>query len=103
MNLTEVLSPSTIIPTLSKPPSDIPLAKPLQDPISTPSTPPSGFTLILLEKSPFYTPLGAHTSSPTEHFPRKRDNLLVKADIFTILGVSFYVTQNAFNLIKIKK
>ena len=30
------------------------------------------------------------------------DNLLVDADIFIILGVSFFVTRNAFNLI-IKK
>ena len=30
------------------------------------------------------------------------DNLLVEADIFTILGVSFCVIQNVFNLIKIK-
>ena len=36
-------------------------------------------------------------------FCEKYDNLLVDADIFTVLGVSFCVTQNAFNFIKIKK
>ena len=30
------------------------------------------------------------------------DNLLVEVENFTILGVSFCVTRNAFNLIKIK-
>ena len=36
-------------------------------------------------------------------FRKKCDNLLVEADNFTILGLSFCVTQNAFNFIKIKK
>ena len=31
------------------------------------------------------------------------DNLLVEADVFTIIEVSFYVTRNALNLIEIKK
>ena len=34
--------------------------------------------------------------------PWKRDNLLVEADVFIILGVSFCVRQNTFNFIKIK-
>ena len=33
---------------------------------------------------------------------KKCDNLLVEADIFTILGVTFCVTQITFNLIDIK-
>ena len=33
---------------------------------------------------------------------KKRDNLLVEAGIFTILGVSFCVMLNAFNFIEIK-
>ena len=35
-------------------------------------------------------------------FPKKCDNLLVEVDTFTILGVSFCVTQITFNLIDIK-
>ena len=31
------------------------------------------------------------------------DNLLVETDIFSILGLSFFVTQNAFNFIEIYK
>ena len=31
------------------------------------------------------------------------DNILVEADIFTILGFSFCVMRNAFNFIQIKK
>ena len=40
---------------------------------------------------------------PSDVFLEKCDNLLVGADIFTILGVSFCVMQNTFNLINIKK
>ena len=35
-------------------------------------------------------------------FHEKRDSLLVESDIFTVLGVSFCVTQNAFNFFEIK-
>ena len=69
MNRTDVPSPLPSIPHLSAPPTHIPLAEPLSDPLYAPSAPASGFPHILTANFPFDTPPEAHTSIPPYSSP----------------------------------